>query len=61
MVSPGIINPPLPDKETLKRFEAEVIEKRRSQLERYLARVAAHPELSSSNNFVTFLQVYDRT
>jgi sorting nexin-1/2 len=54
---PGVINPPLPDKETLKRFDAEHIEKRRAELERYLARVAAHSELSGSAFFMTFLQV----
>jgi PX domain len=52
-----VINPPLPDKETLKRFDAEHIEKRRAELERYLARVAAHSELSGSAFFMTFLQV----
>jgi sorting nexin-1/2 len=55
---PGVINPPLPDKETLKRFDAEHIEKRRAELERYLARVAAHSELSGSAFFMTFLQVH---
>eukprot|EP00953_Heterococcus_sp_UTEX-ZZ885_P001332 1232-Heterococcus_DN1.PRE.3 len=56
---PGVINPPLPDKETLKRFDAEHIEKRRAELERYLARVAAHSELSGSAFFMTFLQADD--
>ncbi|KAG5190127.1 sorting nexin 1, partial [Tribonema minus] len=56
---PGVINPPLPDKETLKRFDPEHIERRRVELEHYLGRVAAHGELSGAPVFMAFLQADD--
>jgi sorting nexin-1/2 len=58
---PGAINPPLPEKHVIgiNRFEPEFIERRRKELERYLARVAAHEELSTSQYFMTFLQADD--
>ncbi|CAM9090297.1 unnamed protein product [Chrysoparadoxa australica] len=56
---PGIINPLLPEKTVVGRFEPDFIEKRRKELERYLNRVAAHEELSGSTYFRTFLQADD--
>lgn len=43
------------------RFSAEFVESRRRALEKYLKRIAEHPELSTSEHFVTFLQTDDAT
>lgn len=53
---PGVIVPPLPDKQTVGRFSDEFIEARRRALEKFLQRVSTHPELSNSPNFIVFLQ-----
>eukprot|EP01033_Poteriospumella_lacustris_P009206 gene9207-6621_t len=53
---PGCIIPPLPEKVTVGRFERDFIEGRQRGLQRYLQRVIAHPELSSSHLLVIFLQ-----
>ena len=58
---PGCILPPLPEKQAIGRFSSEFIESRRRALERYLQRVAKHPDLSYSTAFVTFLQEADDT
>jgi sorting nexin-1/2 len=55
----GCILPPLPDKQMVGKFSNEFIEGRKRALERYLLRVVAHPELSSSTVFITFLQADD--
>lgn len=48
--------PPLPEKLTVGRFGEDFIESRRRALEKFLQRVAAHPELSNSQFFIVFLQ-----
>lgn len=53
---PGCILPPLPEKVTVGRFEKEFLESRQRGLQRFLQRVIAHPELSSSHLLVIFLQ-----
>lgn len=52
----GCILPPLPEKQTLGRLMANFVDARRRSLERYLSRIIAHPELSSSHILVIFLQ-----
>ena len=54
---PGAINPPLPEKQSMGRFSSEFVQTRRRSLERFLIRVAARSELSSSEHFRSFLQV----
>lgn len=56
---PGIIVPPLPEKQAVGRFSAEFVESRRRSLEKFLVRVMAHPELGLSPLMVTFLQASD--
>jgi hypothetical protein len=53
---PGVIVPPLPEKLAVGRFGEEFVESRRRALEKFLHRVAAHGELSTSPHFITFLQ-----
>ena len=53
---PGCIVPPIPDKLAVGRFGDEFIESRRRALEKFLQRVAVHPELGNSPSFVVFLQ-----
>jgi len=52
---PGAVVPPLPEKRGLGRFEDEFVEARRRNLERFLERVALHPELKASAHLVRFL------
>jgi sorting nexin-1/2 len=58
---PGIIVPPLPEKQTVGRFSSDFVESRQRGLERFLARVAANAEMGNSRVFVTFLEADDKT
>jgi sorting nexin-9/18/33 len=40
---PGIVLPPLPEKQYAGRFSNEFVEARRGDLERYIGRVVRHP------------------
>ncbi|KAJ1433311.1 Vps5 C terminal like-domain-containing protein [Ochromonadaceae sp. CCMP2298] len=53
---PGVIVPPLPDKQSMGRLTDEFVESRRRALEKFLQRVAAHAELGYSAQFMAFLQ-----
>jgi sorting nexin-1/2 len=53
---PGVIVPPLPEKQAVGRFGEDFVESRKRALEKFLQRVAAHPELSNSQFFIVFLQ-----
>lgn len=53
---PGIIVPPVPEKQAVGRFSAEFIESRRRSLEKFLVRVLSHKELGQATVLVTFLQ-----
>ncbi len=53
---PGVIVPPLPEKQTVGRFGSDFVESRRRALEKCLQRIAAHEEIGNSQFFVTFLQ-----
>lgn len=55
----GAIIPPLPEKQTVARFSIAFIEERRSFLERFLRRVAVHPELYDAPSLDTFLRADD--
>jgi len=57
----GAIIPPLPEKQAVARFSEVFIEDRRTQLERFLRRVAVHPELSDALCLQTFLKADDST
>ena len=52
---PGVVIPPLPDKQVMNRFTKEFIEKRRNQLQVFLQRVCDHPLASSNSAFFGFL------
>lgn len=53
---PGVIVPPLPEKQTVGRFGSEFVESRRRGLEKFLQRIASHYEIGNSQFYVTFLQ-----
>lgn len=55
----GVIVPPLPDKQPVGRFSPTFVEERRVQLERFLRRVAVHPELADAPALETFLRADD--
>jgi sorting nexin-1/2 len=57
----GAILPPLPEKQAVSRFSSSFIEERRVQLERFLRRVAVHPELYDAGCLDTFLRADDMT
>jgi len=57
----GAIIPPLPEKQAVSRFNSEFVEHRRTQLEKFLQRVAVHPELMGAVSFANFLQADDIT
>mmetsp|Transcript_25116 Transcript_25116/g.44560 ORF Transcript_25116/g.44560 Transcript_25116/m.44560 type:complete len:555 (-) Transcript_25116:119-1783(-) len=57
----GAIVPPLPEKQPVGRFNPAFVEARRRELERFLRRVAIHPELQDSASLDTFLRADDIT
>eukprot|EP01120_Amphizonella_sp_Union-15-10_P015753 TRINITY_DN8158_c0_g1_i1.p1 TRINITY_DN8158_c0_g1~~TRINITY_DN8158_c0_g1_i1.p1 ORF type:complete len:449 (+),score=116.58 TRINITY_DN8158_c0_g1_i1:110-1348(+) len=52
----GVIIPPLPEKNLINRFSPDVIDYRKSELERFLKRVLTHPKLVSSPHVLAFLE-----
>lgn len=56
---PGIILPALPEKQAFGRFSINFVEARRRALEKFLQRIAAHPEIGSADAFRNFLQADD--
>ena len=61
MEKAGAIIPPLPEKQPVGRFDPSFIEDRRMFLERFLRRVAVHPELADAKCLDTFLRADDMT
>ena len=57
----GAIVPPLPEKQPVGRFSPTFVEERRHHLERFLRRVAVHPELGDTAALDTFLRADDIT
>jgi sorting nexin-1/2 len=57
----GAIIPPIPEKQAVSRFSASFIEERRKHLERFVRRVAVHPELYDAPCLETFLRADDVT
>lgn len=57
----GAIVPPLPEKQAVSRFSTSFIEERRQALERFLKRVAVHPELYDAKCLDIFLKADDIT
>ena len=53
---PGVVVPPLPEKLVMGRFSEEFVEARRRSLEKFLNRVALHPQLRESLHFKAFLE-----
>ncbi|KAJ1974413.1 Vacuolar protein sorting-associated protein vps5 [Dimargaris xerosporica] len=53
--NPGVIIPPVPEKQSLGRFQDEFVETRRHGLEKFLKRVATHPLLNDHPDFRLFL------
>jgi len=52
----GYLIPPLPEKAVLNRFNAEFVEYRRKELERFLQRVVAHHHLCQSPDLQAFFE-----
>ena len=59
MEKAGAIIPPMPEKQPVGRFSVSFVEDRRSKLERFLRRVAVHPELADAACLETFLRADD--
>jgi sorting nexin-1/2 len=57
----GAIVPPLPEKQPVGRFSPSFVEERRVQLERFVRRIAVHPELADSPAIDVFLRADDVT
>ena len=57
----GAIIPPIPEKQPVGRFSPAFVEDRRVHLERFLRRVAVHPELQDSKCLDAFLRADDVT
>lgn len=57
----GSIVPPIPDKQPVGRFSPAFVEARRRELERFIRRVAIHPELQDCSCLDTFLRADDVT
>jgi sorting nexin-1/2 len=57
----GAIVPPLPEKQPVGRFNPAFVEARRRELERFLRRVAIHPELQDCACLDAFLRADDVT
>lgn len=67
---PGVIVPPLPEKQSATvqtmrvsgvGFSAEWLEERRSQLQRFMQRVVCHPSLHAAPDLQTFLEASEET
>jgi sorting nexin-1/2 len=57
----GAIVPPVPEKQPVGRFNQAFVEDRRVHLERFLRRVAVHPELADAACLEVFLRADDAT
>src|SRR5687768_11584402 len=57
----GAIVPPIPEIQPMGRSSPSFVEDRRKQLERFLRRVAVHPELMDSPSLDLFLRADDVT
>ncbi|OMJ18190.1 Vacuolar protein sorting-associated protein vps5 [Smittium culicis] len=57
--NPGIIIPPIPEKQSFGRFEQSFIENRRIGLQTHLDRIAGHPILHKNKSFILFLESKD--
>jgi len=57
----GAIVPPIPEKQPVGRFSPAFVEARRRELERFIRRVAIHPELQDCSCLDTFLRADDVT
>ncbi|KAI8821320.1 uncharacterized protein EV422DRAFT_527727 [Fimicolochytrium jonesii] len=53
---PGVIIPPVPEKQTLGRFQEEFVENRRVGLEQFLRKVVRHPYLQENPDLQSFLE-----
>ncbi|KAJ2480393.1 Vacuolar protein sorting-associated protein vps5 [Coemansia sp. RSA 2320] len=56
---PGVIVPPIPEKQSMGRFEDEFVEARRAALESCLMRISQHPVLWCDDVFRLFLEADD--
>ncbi|KAJ2721515.1 Vacuolar protein sorting-associated protein vps5 [Coemansia sp. Benny D115] len=56
---PGIIVPPIPEKQSMGRFEDEFVEARRAGLESCLIRISEHPVLWCDDVFRLFIEADD--
>ena len=53
---PGVIVPPIPDKQSLGRFDEQFVEQRRLGLQNCLRRITSHPSLYKDPDLALFLE-----
>jgi len=56
---PHLLIPPIPEKDALSRFDAEVLAHRKREFNKFLLRIITHPILSKSKHVDTFLNAKD--
>ncbi|KAJ1970724.1 Vacuolar protein sorting-associated protein vps5, partial [Dimargaris cristalligena] len=52
---PGVVIPPMPEKQSLGRFQDDFVESRRFALEKYLRKISVHSLLQADDDFKIFL------
>ena len=56
MNNPGVVVPPVPDKNTFGRFDEEFVQQRRLGLEKCIQKIANHPVLQKDTDLKLFLE-----
>lgn len=56
MNNPGVVVPPVPDKNPFGRFDNEFVQQRRLALEKCIQKIAAHPVLQKDADLKLFLE-----
>ena len=56
MNNPGVVVPPVPEKNTFGRFDDQFVQQRRLALEKCIQKTANHPVLGKDPDMKTFLE-----
>ena len=56
MNNPGVVVPPVPDKNPFGRFDEEFVQQRRLALEKCIQKIASHPVLQKDTDLKLFLE-----
>lgn len=54
--NPGVVVPPVPEKNTFGRFEDQFLRQRRLALEKCIQKIANHPQLGKDEDLKLFLE-----